>query len=121
MYICYNNDKERSMVIKFPNRLRFSKENPIVDFYKKCMVQINGSKEIDNVQVVAFTVNPRDYNKLKNTLKKHIKKNYPMLKGAKVKFEVGMVMLDIGPRVNKTVTEGFVLVNEEELYGDSKS
>lgn len=109
------------MIIKFPTRLKFSKENPIIDFYKKCMIQINGSKEVDNVQVVAFTVNPRDYNKLKNTLKKHIKKNYPMLKGRKVKFEIGMVMLDIGPRINKNVEEGQVLVDEGELYGNFES
>ena len=54
------------MVIKFPTRLKFSKENPVVDFYKKCMKQVNGSESVDNVQVTAFTVNPKDYKKYFN-------------------------------------------------------
>jgi hypothetical protein len=106
------------MIIKFPNRLKCSKENPIVDFYKKCMIQVNGTDRVDNVQVTAFTVNPKDYKKLNELLKKHYKKNYPFLKANKLKFEIGMVMLDIGPRVNKSIAEGFVLVEEDELYGN---
>lgn len=106
------------MVIKFPKRLKFSKENPIIDFYKKCMIQIDNTEAIDDVQVTAFTVNPKDYTKLNKILKKHYAKNYPFLKARKLKFEIGMVMLDIGPRVNKLVTEGYVLVDEEDLYGN---
>jgi len=108
------------MLINFPKRLKFSKENPITDFYKKCIFQINNTTYVDNIQVIAFTVNPKDYKKLCNILKKHIKKNYPILNSIKIKFEVDMFMLDLGPRVNKKIQEGTVLVNEEELYANFK-
>lgn len=117
MYICYN-ILGGVMVIQFPKRLKFSKENPIVDFYKKCMLQINDTSVVDNVNVTAFTVNPQDYKKLNEILKKHIKKCFPFLTPTKLKFEMGMVMLDIGPRVSKDVKIGTVLVDKEELYGD---
>lgn len=106
------------MVIKFPKRLKFSKENPIVDFYKKCMLQITGKSMVDNVDVTAFTVNPKDYKKLNQALKKHLQKNYPFLSVKKIKFEIDMTMLDIGPRVHKLASEGFVLVEEDRIYGD---
>lgn len=109
------------MTVQFPKRLKLSKENPIIDFYKKCMQQINNTSNLDNVNVTAFTVNPKDYKKLNQALKKHMRKNYPTLPEKKIKFEMGMFMLDIGPRVNSTAPEGSVLVNEEELYGNFKS
>ena len=82
------------------------------------MIQINGTDCVDNVQVIAFTVNPKDYKKLNQSLKKHILKNCPLLKPSKVKFEIGMILLDLGPRINKNIEEGFVLVSEKELYGN---
>lgn len=105
------------MLIKFPKRIKSAKKNPIIDFYEKCLLELTSSSNLDNVQVTAFTVNPKDYTKLKKLLKIYIKKNYPLLNARKISFEIGMVMLDIGPRVSKTVQEGNVSVDKDCLYG----
>lgn len=107
--------------INFPSRLKYAKENPIVDFYKKCMKVAFEKNDIANVRVWAFEVNQKDYKKLSNLLKIHIKKLYPFLPYKKSNVERGLILLDIGPRVSKDVEPGVVRINIEELYGDSKS
>lgn len=105
------------MIIKFPKRLKSAKKNPLEDFYEKCLVDLKKSIDLNKVQVTAFTINPTDYKKLENLLKIHIKKNYPYLKSKRISFEIGMIMLNIGPRVSKKIEIGKVLVDEENLYG----
>ncbi len=105
------------MMIKFPKRLRSAKKNPLEDFYEKCLLELKKSTELNKIQVTAFTVNPKDYKKLETLLKIHIKKNYPYLKSKRISFEIGMIMLNIGPRVSRNIEIGKVLVDEENLYG----
>lgn len=107
--------------IQFPTRIKYAKENPVVDFYKKCMKKAFDSTDISNVQVWAFEVNQKDYKKLDKLLKIHIKKLFPDLPYKKLQFEKSMILLDIGPRVSSDVQIGLVRVNLEELYGCSKS
>ena len=79
------------------------------------------SSDIAGVQVWAFEVNQKDYKKLEKLLKIHIKKLFPDLPYKKLQLEKSMILLDIGPRVSSDVQAGFVRMNLEELYGDSKS
>jgi hypothetical protein len=102
-------------IIRFPQRLKYSKINPLEDFYSKCLISINKDPNLSGVQVWAFSVNKKDYKKLTNLVKKHVKKQYPFLSYKEVKFNVGFIMLDIGPRVAE-IPEGFVEINKEELY-----
>jgi hypothetical protein len=102
--------------IPFPKRLKFSKVNPLVDFYSKCMSFLGKNLNDQKIQVWAFCVNNKDYKKLSNLVKKHVKKQYPYLPYKKINLTVGMTMLDIGPRVDNSVEEGFVKINQEELY-----
>lgn len=110
--------------ISFPKRLRYSKVNPLEDFYSKCMKilkechTITGviDTSLSGVQVWAFSINQKDYLKLTELVKKHVKKQYPELNFKRVKFNVGLIMLDIGPRVDNTVTCGKVRINLGELY-----
>ena len=105
------------MVIKFPTRLTTIK-NPIIDFYEKCIFQVNETKSINLLNVTAFTVNPQDYKVLEKKLENHIKKLEPRLPLKKLKFEVGMIMLNYGPRVLKTVQKKTVVVDMENLYDE---
>ena len=107
--------------ITFPKRIKYAKENPLVDFYKKCMKAAFNNPDVTGVQVWAFEVNPKDYKKLEKLLKTHIKKIYPNLPYKKAKFEKGMILLDIGPRISRDVEPGLVRINIRELYGNSKS
>lgn len=107
--------------IKFPTRIRYTKENPVVDFYKKCMRSAFNSSDVSGVQVWSFEVNSIDYKKLENLLKKHIKKTFPELPYRKLKLEKSMILLDIGPRICNDVASGFVRINLMELYGNSKN
>jgi hypothetical protein len=107
--------------VEFPKRIKYAKENPVVDFYKKCMKKAFDNPEIANVQVWAFEVNQKDYKKLEALLKKHIKRMYPSLPYKKLQLEKSLILLDIGPRVSKDVVPGLVRINLGELYGDAKS
>lgn len=112
------------VVIGFPKRLKYSKINPLEDFFSKCMKILEKCKTItgvtdtslSGVQVWAFSINQKDYTKLTELVKKHVKKQYPELPLKKVKFNVGLIMLDIGPRVDNTVEIGKVKINLNELY-----
>jgi hypothetical protein len=107
--------------INFPTRIKYAKENPVVDFYKKCMKMGFEKNDLTGVQVWAFEVNAKDYKKLANLLKTHIKKSYPDLPYKKLRFEKELILLDIGPRICKDVEQGLVRINLGELYGDSES
>lgn len=102
--------------INFPTRLKYAKENPLLHFYKKCMLSAYNTDRLDNIQVTAFTVNPKDYKKLKTLLEKHVKASYHFLSYRKRIFEVGMLLLDIGPRVSNEVKQGTVEIDQQELY-----
>ena len=104
--------------IPFPKRIKFSKMHPLVDFYSKCMKEAFDSEAIDKVQVWAFSINPKDNRKLSELLKKHIKKNYPYLPYKKIDITLRMELLNIGPRVDKKVQQGQVLINTDELYAN---
>jgi hypothetical protein len=106
--------------IEFPKRIKYAKENPVVNFYKKCMKKAFNNPDVTNVQVWAFEVNGSDYKKLQKLLKIHLQKNYPNLPYKKLEFEKSLILLDIGPRVCKDVTRGFVRINIGELYGNDK-
>jgi hypothetical protein len=117
MHICYNRiGGDMNSIINFPKRLKYSKINPLEDFYSKCLIALNKSSDLTDVQVWAFTVNPKDYKKLKDLVKKYVKKQYSFLPYKKIKFTVELIMLDIGPRVNKVIHEGFVEIDKEKLY-----
>lgn len=103
----------------FPKRLRSVTKNPVIDFYCKCMKQVFDSEDLDTINVCAFTINEKDYSKLKKLLKKYCKKNYPYLTYKRLIFEVNMILLDIGPRVNSRVNHGFVEIDKEILHGDT--
>lgn len=102
--------------IKFPTRIKFSKENPIEDFYKKCMNLAFNKTEIKDVDVTSFCVHPKDYSKLKKLLAKHVKKNF-IVTHKRLLFETGMFLLNYGPRTSKLVEEGTVEIDEDNLYG----
>lgn len=112
------------VIVSFPKRLKYSKINPLEDFYSKCMKTLQECQAITGVidsnlagvQVWAFSINQKDYTKLTELVKKHVKKQYPELPFKKIKFNVGMIMLDIGPRVDNTVKIGKVKINLNELY-----
>jgi hypothetical protein len=104
--------------VKFPSRLKFSKKNPLVDFYEKCLTSANYQLDLTNVQVWAFSVSKKDYKTLENLVKKHVKKNYPYLPYKKIQLTVGMTMLDFGPRLAKDVEDGIVRIEEEQLFGN---
>ena len=107
--------------VEFPKRIKYAKENPLIDFYKKCMKKAFSNPDVSNVQVWAFEVNQKDYKKLELLLKNHIKRKYPYLPHKKLQFEKSMILLDIGPRVSRDIEPGLVGINIRELYGDSKS
>lgn len=102
--------------VSFPKRIKFSKDNPVIDFYKKTVKTAFNHDNLTDMDVTAFCINPKDYSKLKNLLTKHVKKNFN-LKTTKIQFEVGMFLLDLGPRTSKEVEEGFVEIDEVNLYG----
>ncbi len=106
------------MVIAFPKRIKYAKDNPIIDFYKKCMKSAFDRDSINGVNVCAFSVNPTDYKKLKNLLKKHTKKKYPYLKGNVLKIEVNMYLLDLGPVEDSKIKKGSVNIKVMELYDE---
>lgn len=110
--------------VDFPKRIKYAKTNPLEDFYSKCVKQLSLCTEISGVsdtslarvQVWAFSVNKKNYAKLKLLVKKHVKKQYPYLAFKKIDLTVGMIMLDIGPRVDNKVPDNQVFVNQKELY-----
>lgn len=104
------------MVIFFPKRIKYAKENPVIDFYRKCMKSAFDTELLNGVNVCAFTIHPSDYKKLKKLLEKHIKRNYPYLEKGLLRLEVEMYMLDLGPVEDKSRTRGTVSINEKELY-----
>ena len=104
------------MIIAFPKRLKYVKINPLVDFYTKCMKSAYNSNNLDNLNVTAFIINPKDYIKLKNLVNDYIHKNYPDLSFRRKAFEASMMLLDIGPRVSKNVQQGTVIITEDTLY-----
>lgn len=114
-------------IIDFPKRIRYSKINPLEDFYYKCLISLeiikdsnkkNASnlKNLEAVQVWAFSVNQKEYDKLKLLTTKYVKKQYPNLPHKKIKYVVGLILLDIGPRVDNKIEKGQVHVNRGELY-----
>ena len=76
------------MVVKFPTRIKFSKENPIEDFYKKCTSGFEKKVRIELISVVAFSLNSKDYSRLKSLLNKHLKFNHPYLSSKRRNFEI---------------------------------
>lgn len=112
------------VVINFPKRLKYSKINPLEDFYSKCLKNLQKystikevtSLELLNIQVWAFSVNGQDYKRLRDLVRKHVKKQYPDLPIKKLFFNTELIMLDIGPRVDNSIKSGEVKVNLENLY-----
>lgn len=104
--------------IKFPKKLKRIKENPLLDFYKKCLINAGVSSNLNGVSVVAFTVHPKDYKYLKSLCAVYLKNRYPTLKKKRIAFELEMSFLDIGPVVSSKITEGFVEININRLYED---
>lgn len=109
------------MVISFPTRLKYSKVNPLEDFYLKSIKAAAIDMELINIKVWAFSVNPKDYSKLKQKLKKHIKIQHPKTTYRALKITLGMTLLDIGPRVSNKVSPGSVEIDVEELLRDDKN
>jgi hypothetical protein len=112
------------VIINFPKRLKCSKSNPLEDFYSKCMKTLRDYKlvtgvidtSLKRVQVWAFSVCREDYKKLTKTVTKYLKTEYPELSLKKIQFNVGLIMLDIGPRIDNTVELGKVKIKLENLY-----
>lgn len=102
--------------IQLPKRLKYSKVNPLEDFYRKCLKSANIDYDLKKIQVWAFSVNKKEFKKLETLVTKHVVKNYPYLVYKKRKVTVGMIMLDIGPRIKETVPDGQVEIEPEELF-----
>lgn len=104
--------------IKFPKRLKYISENPVYNFYERCMKSGYNRKLIPNkpINVSAFFVNPKDYTKLRKLLEKFAKSQYDYLNLKRIKLAVSYELLDIGPVEDKNVKEGTVMINTERLY-----
>lgn len=105
--------------IKFPRKLKRITDNPLIDFYKKCMGQIGLPPNLKGVSVMAFTINPKDYNYLKNLCTVYVKRKYPNLNRKRITFEIEMSFLDIGPAVSTKIAEGRVQIDSTKLYEES--
>lgn len=55
-------------------------------------------------------INPEDSKKLRKTYYNQLKKEYPYLKKKKLDLDVAMMMLQLEPRVDKGVSEGYILI-----------
>lgn len=107
------------MTIKFPKRIKYAKEHPLYDFYRKCLRAIDKqSEDLSGVQVWAFSINPKDEKILKDLLKKHIKKNYTHIPYKKLNYTIALETLNIGPRLDKKVEVGTVSINLTEIYSN---
>jgi hypothetical protein len=102
--------------IEFPKRIKYSKDNPVIDFYKKVVKKAFEHDNLDGLNVTAVCIHPKDYSKLKELLTKHVKKNFK-IPYIKIQFEVGMFLLDLGPRTSKLIKQGTVEIDEDNLYG----
>ena len=100
------------MIIPFPKKIRSTNHNPIVDFYSKCLKLSNIDLDLDNIQITAFIVNPKDFNILKKKLFKFLKGRYSKLSFQQLKFEVDVTLIDFGPRVSSLVEQGTVVIDE---------
>ena len=58
-------------------------------------------------------INPKDGKKLRVTYYRAYRNDYPFLPKKKIDLAVAMLMLNIEPRVNKGVAEGFILIEGE--------
>lgn len=105
-----------SLFIEIPKTFKYSKTNPLEDFYSKCLLRLNKNTELNGIQVIAFSVNLKDYKKLTKALVNYLKNNQPFLSYKKLNFTAKFTMVDMGPRVDNTVPNGFVRVNLEKLY-----
>lgn len=103
-------------ILKFPTRLKIKTENPIIDFYSKCLKSLGKSTNIKGLDVTKFTVNPKDYKKLSTFTFQHFKNTYPFLTKKRIKTEVSFFLLQFGPCEKETVPEGSVLVDLKNLY-----
>lgn len=104
------------MTIQFPKRIKHTKVIPFIDFYLKCMKMAYDTTNLDNISVSAFSVNAKDYSKLKKLMSIYYKKNFHFLSYKRRNFEISMICLDIGPRVSNKVKQGTVKIEEDKLY-----
>jgi hypothetical protein len=105
-------------IIKFPTRLKIKTDNPIIDFYRKCLKSLGKSEDLKNLDVTKFTVNPKDYKRLSQFLSKNIKHTYTGITNKRLSIETGFFLLQFGPCERETVPEGSVLIDLNNLYVD---
>jgi hypothetical protein len=105
--------------IKFPRNLKRISDNPLIDFYKKCMGRAGLSSNLNGVSVMAFTINPKDYSYLKKLCITYVKRRYPSFNKKRLTFEIEMAFLDIGPIESNKIAKGQVQIDNARLYEDS--
>lgn len=94
-------------VVKFPKRLKWAKETPLVDFYEKVIASASIEKK-GKFDVTQFKINPKDEQILKDYIILYVKKDLPYIKKAKIDSVVAMHLLCYGPNTSDLITVGTV-------------
>ena len=106
--------------ISFPTRLKIKTGNPIIDFYSKCLKSLNKPDVLKGFDVTKVYVNPKDYKKLEQSLRLHIKHTEKRLPKKRVDYQVSMFLLQFGPVEKNSVPTGIVYINTKDLYIEEK-
>lgn len=104
------------LTIKFPKRIKWASEDPLTDFYLKCLLSTKRKRNNKRIMVSAFTVHPNDYEKLEKLIAKNVSKRFPYYDKKTVGHFVQYAMFDIGPCSSPTVQEGTVQIDEKKMF-----
>lgn len=116
MYICYNKLGDFMEYTSFPTRLKIKTDNPILDFYRKCLKSLNKEVELANFDVTKVYINPKDSVILRKALISHIKHTEKKLPSKMLKAQVELFLLQFGPAEKNSVPSGIVFIDFENLY-----
>jgi hypothetical protein len=111
------------ITVKLPKRLKWKKESPYQDFYMKAINAAIKSKKLTytkgtKVQVVAFTINPKDLPILSKFVMKHLKSFNPYSSHKNLLWNVQWTNLDLGPCLSNKVKVGSIQIDTDKLYED---
>lgn len=104
--------------IKFPKRLKWSTEETLEHFYKKCLATLKIKQGNKLINVTAFTINEKDLPILTKLLTKRVKKMYPRIGKKDMEFTIGWHMLDKGPSCSDEVEQGTVQVDIKKVLSE---
>ena len=94
-------------IVKFPKRLKWVKETPLLDFYQKVIISA-GIEQKGKFDVTQFKINPNDECILKDYIVLYVKRDLPYIKKAKIDSIVAMHLLCYGPNTSDLVAIGTV-------------